>query len=128
MSDFLQNTNNDLQVSEGNLTIIRDLDLVIAQKLTCLMQLYLGEWFADTRIGMPYYQAILVKGADLNAIGQIFRNAFSQVNGVKSIVSADLNFISTTRTLIAVFSIETDSGAILVGGIGKPFIVKVPGK
>lgn len=127
MSSLAQTSQGDLDISSGNLVIVLDTDTCIAQKLTNQLRLILGEWFQDTRIGIPYFQYIMIKNPDLRVIGQIFRSAFLQTPGVKDVLSADLNFITTTRTLSASFKIQTDSGAILLGGIGAPFIITVQG-
>lgn len=127
MSSFLQTSHGDLDMSSGNLVLVQDPSFILAQKLTNQLRLILGEWFQDTRVGVPYFQHILIKNPDLRVIGQIFRSAFLQTPGVAEILSADLQFITTNRTLLANFKILTDTGAILEGGIGTPFIITLQG-
>ena len=125
MSCFLQTPapDNDLDLSSGNLVVISRLADVTAQKLTNKFQFFLGEWFIDVRLGIPYYQSVLVKNPNLSSIGQLFRRVILNTPGVDSITSASLNFISNQRKLNAQFTVKTLDGFILQGGPGSPFIV-----
>lgn len=125
MSCFLQTSapGNDLDLSSGNLVVISRLADVTAQKLTNKFQLFLGEWFIDLRIGVPYYQSIFVKNPNLSNIAQIFRRVILNTPGVNAITSASLDFISNQRKLNASFTVSTIDGFILEGGVGSPFIV-----
>lgn len=116
---------NDLDLSSGNLVITDDRALCIAQKLTIRFQLFFGEWFADARIGVPYYQVILVKNPSMRVISTVFRQVIMGTEGVAEILSEDLNLDVASRTLTADYKIQTDTGAVIVGGVGKPFIVEM---
>ena len=79
----------------------------------------------DTRIGIPYYQRILVKNPDLATIGQLFRQILLNCPGVAGVLQADLDFLTTSRQLTATFVVQTNTGAVLQGGLNSPFIVQV---
>lgn len=117
---------NDLDISSGNLVVVQDRDTCLANKLTIRFQLFLGEWFMDSRIGVPYYQVVFVKNPNLVIIGQLFRNVIYGTPGIKNILSEDISFFSAFRQLSATYKIQSDTGAILEGGVGAPFIVTVP--
>lgn len=102
---------------------MQDPDLCTAQKLTNRFQFFLGEWFLDTRLGVPYYQNVFVKNPDLNLIGQLFQRVITQTPNVASLTTAALNFINSSRELTAQFVVKTLTGAIIEGGPGQPFIV-----
>lgn len=116
----------DLDLSSGNLVIVQDEDTSIAQKLTIRFQLFLGEWFMDARIGVPYLQVVFVKNPNLVVVGQLFRNIIRNTPGVLNILSEEIDFVPSQRTLTAIYTIQTDSGAIIEGGVGSPFIVTIP--
>lgn len=122
MTAFLQ-AQGDLDLSMGRLVLVSDVNTLTAQKLTNRFQFFLGEWFMNALEGIPYYQQIFVKNPDINAIGQLFYRVITQTPGVRDVRSASLNFISTTRQLLADFVVVTDTGAILTGGLGQPFVV-----
>lgn len=125
MSCFLQTSApaNDLDLTSGNLVVIEDLGPVTAQKLTNKFLLFLGEWFIDTRIGVPYFQQVMLKNPNLSAIGQLFRKIILNTPGVDSILQASLEFDVTQRVLNAAFKVQLADGTVLEGGPGAPFIV-----
>lgn len=114
MSDLFQSTltnelelkNNDLQIVGGRAAIRQD----VAQTLKFLY----GEWFLDTTKGIPYFQSILVKGPDLNAIQAIFINAILSVNGVLELQDFRFGFDAPTRALSISFQARTTDGIINV--------------
>jgi hypothetical protein len=87
------------------------------------LQLFLGEWFADTRIGCPYFQRVYVKNPDLASIGQLFRQIVLSCPGVANVLACDLSLMTNTRELSVGLTVETDTGAVLTGGLGVPFLV-----
>ncbi len=123
MSTFAQDTNHDLLLTAGRLVLVRDNTDSTAITLGNALQLWLGEWFQDTRIGMPYLDSILVKNPDLRLITQIFTKAILSFPGIIQIVSFVPTFNSKARTLSYTLSAKTDEGVTISGGTGAPFIV-----
>lgn len=115
----------DLDVSTGNLVLTTDVNVITAQKLTSRFQLVLGEWFADARIGVPYFQLVLVKNPNLGVIRQLFRQVILTTPGVNQILSDTPSYNPAARTLAWAFQVQTIQGAVLTGGPGVPFIVTV---
>ncbi len=122
MSAFAE-LEGDLDLSGGNLRVEKDPDLCTAQKLTNRFRLFLGEWFIDTRIGIPYFQLVFVKNPNLQVIAQLFKRVCLQTPRVLNVLSESLNFFNGQRSLICEMKVQTESGAVLVGGPGLPFIV-----
>jgi hypothetical protein len=114
---------NDLDLSSGNLVITENLAVIIAQTLTVRFQLFLGEWFMDSRVGVPFFQVVFVKNPNMVVINQLFRNVILKTPGVASIIDQSMTFISETRTPYAFYKVQTKTGAIIQGGPGQPFIV-----
>jgi hypothetical protein len=123
MSAFAQTTTGDLDISSGNLAINSSVSQTTAWKLTNLFGLYLGEWFQDTRIGLPIVQYVLVNNPQLPTIQAIFSKVILSAPGVQSILQMDLSFLAATRQLIASFVLQTNEGAQITGGLGDPFII-----
>lgn len=124
MSCFVT-TDGDLDVSTGNLQVTQSVALCAAQKLNGRFQLFLGEWFADTREGIPYVPVVFKKNPDLRLIGQMYRTIVLETPGVASIKSMDVNLISRTRELDVDFVAIASDGSEIQGGPGNPFIVTV---
>lgn len=59
--NLLLDSTGDLDLSTGNLALVTGPD-EIAQKLKVRYRFFLGEWFLDQRLGVPYIQTIFEKG------------------------------------------------------------------
>jgi hypothetical protein len=127
MSCLLLNTSGDLDTSTGRLVVVKDEATITAQKLNALFQFFQGEWYEDTRLGVPYFQFLFVPSPNLPLIGGILRQVIMSAPGVAQISSANITFDKSSRTLSATFTIVTNRNAVLVGGPGVPFIIKSNG-
>ena len=86
MTDFLLNECGDLDYSEGRLTVVTGVD-AIRQRWLIHIRTFLGEWFLDQSIGVPYYQRVLRKAVSRQVLKQVFRDATLAVPGVLQVVS-----------------------------------------
>lgn len=104
MSDFaLDPATGDIDLSTGDLRFVTGADAV-EQHLRIRLRIYLGAWFLDTRVGIPYYSQILVKNPNLAAIESVYRRAITDTPGVDSLERIDLTFDTSTRRLDLTFS------------------------
>lgn len=86
----------------------------IAQKLAIRLQFFLGDFFLDERIGIPYFSKVFVKAPSLVLIRALFRDAILTTPGVISIERFDMDFDIAQRTLTPSFSVKVeDQDAIL---------------
>ena len=60
MTDFLLNDCGDLDFTEGKLTLLTGVDL-IRQRWLIHVRTFLGEYFLDESIGVPWFQRVLKK-------------------------------------------------------------------
>lgn len=72
----------------------------IRLRLLARLQFFLGEWFLDTRQGMPYFQAVFIKNPELTLIQSIFRRAILSTPGVSSIIRLETRLDSANRRFI----------------------------
>ena len=84
----------------------------VAQQVLITLRFWLGEWFLDTREGVPYLEYILVKNPNMSHIKQILTEKIKSVDGVNNIVSLDFDFRRITRELYVNFEIDTDYGLV----------------
>lgn len=126
MSAFAQTTTGDLDLSTGNLRLETNVAQVTAWKLSNLFGMFKGEWFLDQRVGVPYFQYVMVSNPNLRLIGNIFTQVALAAPGVASVSDVSLNFTPRNRTLDVEIAAQTNEGVTLIGGIGKPFIVIQP--
>ena len=127
MSGFLQDGSGDLSLVTANggknLSLVTDKTQWAAQHLTNRFLFFLGEWFLDTTLGLPYFQQIAVKNPDLRVLTQLFTKV---VLGVPPIVSIEQLSVSlnAARQASLFLRAKTDNGQTIVGGEGNAFVVQ----
>lgn len=124
MSTFAQETDNDLTLVQGQLRLVTDVAEEAAIELGNRFRFVQGEYFLDTRQGVPYFGFVFVKNPDVLLIRQLFRSIILSVQGVSRIVDMQCDFDSSARKLDFAFRALAANGKIIAGGAGKPFIVE----
>jgi len=113
MSDLvIDPTTGDLQILNGDLSLTSGID-GIAQNIRIRLNFFLGEWFLDTSQGMPYFQNVLVKQPNSQAIRAIFRKAILTTPGVLSVTNLELDLDNSLRKLSVSFQAETTDGTLV---------------
>lgn len=114
MADLkLDATTGDLAIENNDLVIIDGVD-AMGQHVKIRLRLFRGEWFLDVRVGIPYYEKILVKNPDLVAVRAIFREAILETQGIVDLLDFALTVDSATRTMNLRFTATTDTDELLV--------------
>lgn len=122
MSDLrLDPATGDLQLTGGSITLVTGAD-AIAQQIRIRVKFFLGEWFLDTRIGVPYFQKILGKKPRRALLDFIFRKLLLTTPGVASIDSFSQTFDGPTRTLLLSFVVTTVADGLITFN-KEPFII-----
>ena len=96
--------NNNLALSSG----IDD----IAQDVQTRLKTFLGEWYLDTRIGVPYYSRILGQKPQIGLIKGVFRDTIMTTPGIIRITQLDLTYEGATRGVIVRFKADTTAGPL----------------
>ncbi len=100
-----------------------------AQKLRIRFNFWRGEYFADTRLGVPYIR----QGTSLGILGEkwdeptfnaIMRNVILTTPGVASLRSYAVTFDRQTRTASLVFTAILVNGFVFDSSNYAPFIVE----
>lgn len=112
MSDFaLNTTTDDLVIVEGDLVLTTGRE-AIRQHIQQRLRAFSGEWFLDLASGLPYYQSILVKNPNLQAIQGILQAEIIATPGVLELQDFQLNYDNATRRLSCQFTVSTTDGEI----------------
>ena len=104
-------TSGDLVLRDGDVLLIDNAERV-AQQILITLRFWLGEWFLDTKDGIPYLEYVLVKSPNLLHIRQIFTEAMEKVDGVKRVEEMNLAFDIKNRSLHVDYEVSTDYGLI----------------
>ena len=109
MSSIRIDSNNDLDFSTGGLVIVTSTE-AIAQKVKIRLQFFLGEWFLDTRLGVPYFQQVFVKNPKISTLQTIFRGVVVNTPGIDRVEQFSLALDPATRKLTVTFLAKTAAG------------------
>ncbi len=106
---------NDLVVEDGDLQIVQGKEAILQDVLQRL-RVFLGEWFLDTTVGLPYFQEILVKNPDQGKIDALFINQVLGTPGVVQLDSWSFQVDLTRRILTVAFKAQTTDGTVDYAG------------
>lgn len=121
MANIALGTDGDILVTNNALTLNSG-DAAIRQHLNIRLQFFKGEWLLDLRLGVPYYEYVLVKDPDLSLVRNIFRKAILDTPGIASLESFDLSYDRPSRVLSLAFTARKTEGDDLLD-YSKEFII-----
>ena len=109
----LDPSTNDLVTPSANnnfdLTFVTGIDQ-IAQNINIRLRFFLGEWYLNTLVGIPYYQYFFVKNPIQIQVETFLKTDIVNTPGVTRITSFESNFHGKTRKFWAKFTAQTVSG------------------
>jgi hypothetical protein len=110
--------NGDLLRQNGAFVLVSGSEAIV-QSVRVRLQFFLGEWFLDESVGVPYYEQILVKNPDLSVIRQIIRKVIVDTVGITELKTLELNLDRGARLLYVSFVAAADTGQLIqVSNIG----------
>jgi len=95
----------DLAIENGDLVLLDGPD-AIAQHLSTRLRFWKGDWYLDTRIGIPYLEQILIKAPNENVVRAIFRKAILDTPGVEALRSLLFSYDGAIRRLTIEFDAD----------------------
>lgn len=121
MTDFRINSDGDLDLV-GHQIVLVEGDEAIRQQIQIRCKFFLGEFFLDQQVGIPYYRNILRKNPNLDVVRDIFRQAIRTTPQVARVSELDVSIDAPTRTLNVTFKAIIDTGEELVF---EPFTIEI---
>ena len=109
---------NDLLLVKGEVTLIQDSPELVRQRLSITLNTFRGEWFFNTRYGVPYLEntnnpvAILSK-TSINIFDYEIRRAISETEGVRAITSYTSELNKINRKVSVSFTVSLEDGSSL---------------
>lgn len=82
----------------------------IAQTVVTRLKLFLGEYFRDVTDGTPWFQQILGKFENLNAVEALLRNRIARTQGVVRLLAFDMDYDLDSRTISIAAQVLTEYG------------------
>ncbi len=120
--DFLQDSSGDLDFSKG-LQPTPDLPTYVRQKLSENFNFWQGEWFLDTRKGIPFFKHVIGQHFDRFLLQTLFRRAAVRTHGVGSVEALTLAYDNRLRELAVLARVRTVEGEDVPAPV--PFIVEI---
>lgn len=102
---------HDLELTNGDLTVLEGLDAT-AQRIKIKFLFFLGEWFLDTRVGIPYYENVFVKAPNQATINAIFRAVILGDEAVTDLNEYEFVTDAATRSADLTFKADTVDGPL----------------
>lgn len=107
---------HDIIVQDGDLVMLTGKQAIL-QNILQRLRIFLGEWFLDNSIGLPYFTEILVKNPDQSKIDALFLNQIMGTPGVLEVTSYSFEPNFTNRGLTVSFEATTTDGEVDYAGL-----------
>lgn len=106
MDLLLNKDTHDLVFTNGKCPVTQLLVDVVAQRLKITLYTFLGEWFLDTTIGVPYFQQIFGKIRSKATVDLIFQRIIADDPDVIEILSFSSELSSGDRGYSMTFQVR----------------------
>lgn len=113
MDLLLDPVTHDLIYINGETLVTQAKADVVAQRLKIKLNTFLGEWFLDLDVGIPYFQQILNKVRNKSSIDAIFQTAIIEDPDVVEMISYSSNLDGRTRVFSLDFAVRVIGGEII---------------
>ena len=105
--DLLLNPDTgDLVFINGGSPVTQRTATVVAQRLRITLYTFLGEWFLDATVGVPYYQQIFGKIRTKSAVDLIFQQIITDDPDVIEILTFNSTLDSANRGYSMTFQVR----------------------
>lgn len=111
MSSFQLDNDGDLLITNNAFTLTEGVE-AIRQHLQCKFRLFLGEWFLDLDVGVPWFQEVFKKSTSFVVLQEIFKDTILTTPGVIQLTKFQFDYERFTREALLEFSCETTEGTI----------------
>lgn len=101
----------DLYEKNGQIQQVTSIDEV-AQAVASDMRTFLGEYWLDKSIGVPYYTVVFVKSIDLSIIKTLLKNHILKNKYVIEVTKFEFVTNTANRSANVIFSALTTNGVI----------------
>jgi len=111
MSSIQLGLDDDILITNNSMTLTTGLE-AIRQHLQTSLRLFLGEWFLDTTVGVPWFQQVFQKNTTFVVVQQVLKDKILSVPGVLQLLKFDFDYNGTTREATLSFQALTEEGVI----------------
>ena len=118
MNLYLDPTTKDLAVdSNFNLRLTDNIGEELSQKIENVLKTFRGEWYLDPDLGIPYFDRVFIKQADLGDVNSIFFIAVSNIDEVDEVLDFTTSLDGATRIYTVNFKVRSIDSEIISGEV-----------
>ncbi len=88
----------------------------VSQKIRILLKTFLGEYYLDTTIGMPYWDMV-DKNPNLKVLQATMKDAILAIDGVSELTSFTMSYTGSSRKLTINFTVKTEDDETVEGTV-----------
>lgn len=110
--DFKRTDTGDISIDSGAMSLVDGRDAA-AQSLAARLMSFTNEWFMNLEYGGIDKNVMFSKNPDLTEFTALRKSAISDVPGVVSILSYRVSLDATTRNLVEVIGVSTETSSVL---------------
>lgn len=115
MSDLALNDSHDLEPVNNEIILIEGLEAK-TQKLKQKYKTFLGEWFLETSMGVPWIQKIFTKQVNTSEVDAILKGVILSSEDVIELLSFNLD-LDSNRRLNLTFQVRFDEGVATISEV-----------
>ena len=120
---FLHDASGDIDLTQG-LRTTPDLATYTVQRLAENLGFFLGEWFLDQRLGVPFFTVVIGEMPDIALLDTLYRRTILDTAGVGALTALKLDYDNALRTLSIAFTcVLADGSTISQADLAKLFII-----
>jgi hypothetical protein len=112
MDILLDTDTGDISVVNSDLVLTEGQE-AIEQNLRQRLQTFFKEWFLDNRIGIPYFEQVLVKNPDPIVVDSIFKKEIIETPGIEELIEFNASLDKSLRELNLSFKARTIDGGVI---------------
>ena len=111
--------NLDYTFGHGGADYLIDSPQAVAQAIFTTLKLFLGEWFLDVTVGVPWLTQVVGK-SQKDTYDQVIKNAIRGVQGVTNLNSYESSLDDFSRVLtIDQVKVDTVYGTVVINGVSS---------
>ena len=111
VNDATDPFNGDLAVVNNSLVLVDGAD-AIRQHLQVRFGLFLGEWFLDEELGVPWFRDVLVKNPSFVVVQEVLKGVILDTPGVVELERFSFDYDPLTRVATLAFRCLSTDGFI----------------
>lgn len=112
MTTLKLDSDHDVAIVSNAPVLVSGADEVL-QRLKNRLKTFEGEWFLDTRIGLPFYREIFVKNPRGDRVASYIKREIINTPGVLELLEYTQTIGTSARTLTVSFKVLATDGAII---------------